>query len=72
MSIGHIRQEIINSIVEKYPDFADILSSKTDILFWKDRIKHTERHRKDFVSEEEYELCFEQIPDIIKNPEFIF
>lgn len=23
------------------------------------------------ASEEEYELCFEQIPDIIQNPEFI-
>ncbi|WP_461817395.1 PBECR3 domain-containing polyvalent protein [Faecalimonas sp.] len=41
------------------------------MLFWKDRIKHTERHKKDFVSPEEYELCFEQIPDIIQNPEFI-
>lgn len=49
----------------------DILSSDTDILFWKDRIKHTERHRQDFVSDEEYELCFEQIPDIIRNPEFV-
>ena len=48
-----------------------MLSADTDILFWKDRIKHTERHRKDFVSDEEYELCFEQIPDIIQNPEFI-
>ncbi len=48
-----------------------VLSSDTDILFWKDRMKHTERHKKDFVSEEEYELCFEQIPNIIHNPEFI-
>lgn len=71
VSIGHICQDIIDSIIEKYPEFKDILSSDTEILFWKDRIKHTERHRKDFISDEEYELCFEQIPYIIQHPEFI-
>lgn len=71
MSIGTIHADIVRSIIEKYPEFSGILSSDTDILFWKDRIKHTERHRKDFSSDEEYELCFEQIPDIISNPEFI-
>ena len=59
VSIGRIRQDIIDSIIEKYPEFTDILSADTEILFWKDRVKHTERHRKDFVSNEEYELCFE-------------
>ena len=71
VSVGHIQPYIVESIIEKYPEFADILSSDQDILFWKNRIKHTERHKKDFVSDEEYELCFEQIPDIIKNPEYI-
>ncbi|WP_408631566.1 PBECR3 domain-containing polyvalent protein [Mediterraneibacter agrestimuris] len=71
ISIGRIRPEIVDFIIEKCPDFSNILYSDTDILFWKDRIKHTERHRKDFVSDEEYELCFEQIPDIIRNPEFV-
>lgn len=71
MSVGHIRKDIVESIIEKFPEFSSVLSSDTDILFWKDRIKHTERHKKDFASSEEYELCFEQIPDIIRNPEFI-
>ena len=71
VSLGHIRPDIVASIIKKYPEFSDVLSSDTDILFWKNRIKHTERHRKDFVSVEEYELCFKQIPDIIRNPEFI-
>jgi len=57
--------------LEKCPEFSDILSGDEEILFWKDRIKHTELHRKDFVSNEEYELCFEQIPAIIRNPEYI-
>lgn len=71
VSVGHIPQYIIDSILEKFPEFELQLSSDTDILFWKDRIKHTERHKKDFASEEEYELCFEQIPDIIQHPDFI-
>ena len=74
MVLGNLFQQlynIIDSIIEKYPEFTDILSADTEILFWKDRVKHTERHRKDFVSNEEYELCFEQIPVIIQNPEFI-
>ena len=71
VSLGHIRPDIVASITEKFPEFSNVLSAESDILFWKDRIKHTERHKKDFVSDEEYELCFEQIPDIIQNPEFI-
>lgn len=71
VSVGHIPQYIIDSILEKFPEFELQLSSDTDILFWKDRIKHTERHKKDFASEEEYKLCFEQIPDIIQHPDFI-
>lgn len=71
VSIGRIRPEIIDSIVERYPEFKDILSPETDIVFWKDRIKHTERHKKDFSSEEEYERCFHNIPVIIDKPDFI-
>ena len=61
----------MDSIVKRFPEFADRLSSDTDILFWRDRIRHTERHRKDFMSEEEYELCFSRIPSIIQNPDYI-
>ena len=61
----------MDSILERFPEFADRLSSGTDILFWRDRIKHTERHRQDFISNEEYELCFEQIPSIIQNPDYV-
>ena len=71
VSIGKIRPDIVESILNKYPEFTDTLSCHEEVLFWKNRIKHTERHRKDFVSTEEYELCFEQIPDIIRNPEYI-
>lgn len=49
----------------------EVSTLHTDILFWKDRIKHTQRHQKDFISEEEYNQCFEQIPGIIQRPEYI-
>ncbi|MDO5344408.1 MAG: PBECR2 nuclease fold domain-containing protein [Lachnospiraceae bacterium] len=71
VSIGRIRPDIISSIIEKYPEFSEKLSSETDIIFWSDRIKHTERHRKDFSSPEEYEHCFRHIPDIIQKPDYI-
>lgn len=61
----------MDSILERFPEFADRLSSDADILFWRDRIRHTERHRKDFVSEEEYELCFSKIPSIIQDPDYV-
>lgn len=35
VSIGRIRQDIIDSIIEKYPEFTDILSADTEILFGK-------------------------------------
>ncbi|WP_373216137.1 PBECR2 nuclease fold domain-containing protein [Ruminococcus sp. 5_1_39BFAA] len=41
------------------------------MIFWHDRIKHTERHKKDFSSPEEYAKCFLHIPDIIKHPDYI-
>ena len=71
ISIGRIRQDIVESVSERFPELSGRISSDIDILFWSDRVKHTERHRKDFVSDEEYELCFEQIPSIIDNPDYI-
>jgi hypothetical protein len=71
VSIGRIHPKIIASIVSRYPEFSDLISPDTDILFWADRIKHTERHRKDFSSDAEYERCFNHIPDIISSPDYI-
>ena len=71
VSIGNLDKEMIDFIVDKKKEFADCLSSNTDIAFWKDRIKHTENHIKDFYSEDEYEYCFKNIPTIIKNPDYI-
>lgn len=71
VSLGHFQQEMIDFILDKKPEFEGRISSKTDILFWKSRLKHTERHRKDFLSDEEFEQCMNDISDIIHNPDYI-
>lgn len=71
VSIGRIRSDMVASITEHFPDFNGKISPDSDILFWEDRVKHVERHRKDFSSSEEFDRCFSCIPDIIHNPDYI-
>ena len=51
VSLGKIDSSIVDFLTEKVPSLAGILNSDTDILFWKDRIKHTELHKNDFISD---------------------
>ena len=71
VSIGKLPQNIIASIITRYPEFSRKLSPDTDILFWVDRIKHIEKHKNDFLSPLEFEHCFKNIPHIIQNPDYI-
>lgn len=71
VSIGRLNEDIVNFIISKNPAFKDRISSETDILFWKARVKHTERHRKDFIDDKEFEKCMREIPQIIQNPDYI-
>lgn len=71
VSIGKLPVNMIDFITQHRPQLKGILSPEKDILFWKDRIAHTERHRKDFFTDYEYEQCFESIPDIIQSPDYI-
>lgn len=71
VSIGRLSDKMIDFIAEKQPKYKELLSSNTDILFWSDRVKHTELHRDDFISDIEFENCFADIPDIIQNPDYI-
>lgn len=70
-SIGRFSPHMIEFILSKKPAFAGRISSDKDILFWAARVKHTERHRKDFASDEEFEQCIRDIPNIIQNPDYI-
>lgn len=69
ISIGTIPTEIVNFVKSKMPGFN--LSDKEIIKFWDNRISHTEDHKDGFISDILYEDCFRDIPDFIKNPDFI-
>ncbi len=71
VSLGKLSADMINFLETKIPTMKGVLSPESDILFWKDRISHTERHRDDFLSNIEYEQCFEDIPSIIQEPDYI-
>lgn len=71
VSIGKLDDNMIRFILEREPNFSGQLSSDTNIIFWSDRVRHTERHREDFVSSEEYDECLEDIPKIIQSPDYI-
>ena len=71
MSLGKLSSDMIAFLIEKAPHLSGILNPNTDILFWKDRIKHTELHKNDFISDNELYNCLEQIPTIIANPDYL-
>ncbi len=71
ISLGKLNPNIITFLTEKVPHLSGILNSNTDILFWKDRVKHTELHKNDFISDNEFYNCLEQIPSIIANPDYL-
>lgn len=71
VSLGRLSHRMVEFIISKRPDLKEILSPDRDILFWKDRISHTERHKKDFISENEFMRCFKEIPKIIHCPDYI-
>lgn len=71
ISLGKLSPDKIAFLIEKAPHLSGILNSDTDILFWKDRIKHTELHKDDFISDNEFNHCLEQIPSIIEKPDYL-
>lgn len=71
ISLGTLSQEMIAFISSKKPDIGSRLSPDQQILFWKDRIKHTEEHRNDFMSDALFDMCMEDIPEIIQAPDYI-
>lgn len=71
VSLGKIKPEIVAFLTQKIPQLSGQLNADTDILFWKDRLKHTELHKDDFFSDNEFYNCLEQIPSIISNPDYL-
>lgn len=63
VKIGELKQEVI--------DILNINRKPCNIIMWYDRLKYTEKHKSDFRTEEEYIKCMENIPNIIKNPDYV-
>ena len=71
VSLGKLSSEVAEFILKKRPDLTDIISAKQEIIFWANRVAHTERHKNDFMSDVEYQECFEKIQEIIQKPDYI-
>ncbi|MCT4611935.1 MAG: PBECR2 nuclease fold domain-containing protein [Clostridia bacterium] len=42
-----------------------------NIIMWKDRLSHIEKHKLEYISVNQYELHINMIPDIISEPDYI-
>lgn len=63
IKIGEFSQNVIDSLgINKKP---------CNIFMWSDRIKYSEKHKGNYLNNEEYIKCMEQIPNIIENPDFV-
>ena len=73
VSIGKLTNEVIYFLRNKYCGNNKIINNlnECEILFWNDRIGHTEKHKENFNTPEEYYECLKSIPNIIKNPDYI-
>lgn len=69
--MGKIKPDIIAFLEKKAPNLISKVNFEREILFWKDRLKHTELHKKDFQSDNEFYSCLENIPNIIEEPDYI-
>ena len=69
VSIGTIPKEIADFIEAKKPGLH--IDTSAEIIFWENRILHTEAHKNDFMSDIMYENCFRSIPSFIKEPDII-
>ena len=69
--IGKFNSDMVNFILSKKPEFKGRISTEKDILFWAARVKHIEKHRKDFNDTNNFDECCRKIPSIIANPDYI-
>ena len=69
VELGTVRKEFVDFF--NTHGMNGLVAENIPIVFWEDRIFHTERHKKDFFSDVLYRLCFEEIPQIIFIPDYI-
>ncbi len=69
ISVGKLSKEQIDLIIQNRPDLEDVLKTN-NILMWSNRLEHIEKHRSNF-SYGDFEKYIEDIPKIIKEPDYI-
>lgn len=71
VSVGRIDGRMMDFLREKAPAFASHIEEGTEILFWDDRLQHVESHRRDFFSDALFDRCLEDVPSILREPDYI-
>ena len=68
--IAELSKEQIEFIKQKQPDIVKKIQNN-NVIMWNDRIEHIEKHRLDFQDIYEFDDYVNQIPEIIKDPDYI-
>lgn len=63
IKIGELTQEVI--------DLLSINRKPCNIVMWSERLKYTEKHKFNFKTENEYVEAIRNIPNIIRNPDYV-
>ncbi len=68
--IAELSKEQIEFIKQKQPNIIDRIQNNS-VIMWDDRLEHIQKHRLDFQDIYEFDDYVNQIPEIIKNPDYI-
>jgi hypothetical protein len=68
--IGTITTDMYKFIIAKRPDYINIIN-KRDIILWRDRINYIQKHKDDFINQDDLDLYIKEIPQIIAEPDYI-
>ncbi len=68
--IAELSKEQIEFIKQKQPDIVEKIQNN-HVIMWEDRLEHIKKHRMDFQDIYEFDDYVSQIPEIIKNPDYI-
>ncbi len=66
-----VKSLIVGYLTDEMIAFLKLNRKPCNILLWEDRLKYMEKHKKDVKSEEDYYKHIEQIPNILKNPQYL-
>ena len=70
VSLGLIPDSVLKILQSHAPQIISRIHSQ-EVLLWSNRIEHIERHKNDFLSDKFYEICLEDMPEFIRDPDCI-